>query len=699
MTINTNPSTSNPNNNDDINSVHHPLFFHQNDHPGLILISKKLIGSNNYSSWKRSMMIALSERNKLKLINEEFEELQLIHQSGHYRKEPMIWQEEKQRDLPKTPINISTALNTTSRFSLNQNRPNDSTQATHTTQSQSARRTLFRKGVYCTNCGKERHKDEECYKIVGYPPGHPLHNKYIPPDQRTHPPKHTTTNVTALLDETPELNTLASSSADPFVHSRMNQLQNQLNQVLLILQNNPKEFTAFNMPHMSVRYTFIASFKSNVKEVWIIDSGATDHICISLIRMHDVHICSPILVSLPNGQQVKVTTIGHDGSITYGSLFGGLYALSHTLASTPTSPFAASTTQTPSTTLATSTSTTLWHARLGHVMNKEIQALEQNKTWIFTTLPPGKSAIGSKWVFKIKFNANESIERFKARLVAQGCTQKEGIDFKETFALVAKMVTRKYALELLECAEVLDIKPFATPMDTTIKLNDSDGYLLPDPSTYRTLVGKLLYLTITRLDLSFAAQALMIGPAVQQLEDPLQDSTCEISWLKCLLFDLGITVPTPSLVMCDNASTIALANNPIHHARTKHIEIDCYFVRDKIKQGQISLCFVPFRLQIADVLTKGLCRYQHFNCLSKLGICDPYTMSTCGGIKRERITKKRTKNKAKTTKPDTEWKSCEGQSQIKAKDQKSQSQSQPNKSTVKTEAVIEEYYWLQSQPI
>ncbi|GJS02078.1 reverse transcriptase domain-containing protein [Tanacetum coccineum] len=60
---------------------------------------------------------------------------------------------------------------------------------------------------------------------------------------------------------------------------------------------------------------------------------------------------------------------------------------------------------------------------------------------------------------------------------------------------------------------------------------------------------------------------------------------------------------------------------------------------------------------------------------------------------------KRQKTKKKMTKPGTEWKSCEGQSQIKAKDQKSQSQSQLNKLTVKTGAVIEEYYWLQSQPI
>ncbi|GJY13223.1 hypothetical protein Tco_0382532 [Tanacetum coccineum] len=60
---------------------------------------------------------------------------------------------------------------------------------------------------------------------------------------------------------------------------------------------------------------------------------------------------------------------------------------------------------------------------------------------------------------------------------------------------------------------------------------------------------------------------------------------------------------------------------------------------------------------------------------------------------------KRQKTKQEMTKPGTEWKSCEGQSQIKAKDQKSQSQSQLNKLTVKTGAVIEEYYWMQSQPI
>ena len=72
---------------------------------------------------------------------------------------------------------------------------------------------------------------------------------------------------------------------------------------------------------------------------------------------------------------------------------------------------------------------------------REIQALEENKTWTVEPLPLGKRAIGCKWVYKIKYNADETIERYKGCLVILGNKQVEGIDYTKTFAPVAKMVT------------------------------------------------------------------------------------------------------------------------------------------------------------------------------------------------------------------------------------------------------------------
>ena len=73
-------------------------------------------------------------------------------------------------------------------------------------------------------------------------------------------------------------------------------------------------------------------------------------------------------------------------------------------------------------------------------MAGEIAALEDNDTWDFAPLPPGKHALGCKWLYKIKYHADGSIECYKACLVVLGHTHVDREDFTETFAPVAKMV-------------------------------------------------------------------------------------------------------------------------------------------------------------------------------------------------------------------------------------------------------------------
>lgn len=81
-------------------------------------------------------------------------------------------------------------------------------------------------------------------------------------------------------------------------------------------------------------------------------------------------------------------------------------------------------------------------------MNEEIHSIQKNETWELTPLPKGKKAIGVKWVFKITWNANHDVERYKARRVAKGYKQKQGIDYEEVFARVAPLETVRLLISI-----------------------------------------------------------------------------------------------------------------------------------------------------------------------------------------------------------------------------------------------------------
>ena len=81
-------------------------------------------------------------------------------------------------------------------------------------------------------------------------------------------------------------------------------------------------------------------------------------------------------------------------------------------------------------------------------MNEEYESILKNDVWDIVPRPEGKSIVTSKWIYKIKHIADRSVEKYKVRFVARGFSQKEGIDYDETFAPVARFTSIRTIIAL-----------------------------------------------------------------------------------------------------------------------------------------------------------------------------------------------------------------------------------------------------------
>ena len=261
---------------------------------------------------------------------------------------------------------------------------------------------------------------------------------------------------------------------------------------------------------------------------------------------------------------------------------------------------------------------------------------------------------------------------------------------------------RKYALDILIETGMMGAKPSPSPMEQNHKLSHDAGDPLADLSQYRRLNGRLLYLTITRLDIMYFVHILS-----QFMQDPRQghwdaalwilrylksspgqgilllarnsldlhvycdsdwvsypmtrksvtgylvklgaapifwkikkqptvsrssaeaeyramaNATNDIVWIRNPLQFLGVCV-SPARLYCDNQAALHIANNPVFDERTKHIEVDCHFVRECILSGVITPQYTPTHEQLADIFTKALGHRQYHYLLGNLGVSNPH---------------------------------------------------------------------------
>ncbi|KAJ3696659.1 hypothetical protein LUZ61_000364 [Rhynchospora tenuis] len=114
----------------------------------------------------------------------------------------------------------------------------------------------------------------------------------------------------------------------------------------------------------------------------------------------------------------------------------------------------------------------------------------------------------------------------------------------------------------------------------------------------------------------------------------MASTACELIWIKQLLADLRIKHEAPMKMFCDNQAARHIAANPVFHEMTKHIEVDCHFIRDQVQSREIETPFVKSENQLADILTKGLSTKSFDGILDKLGLIDIYNPNLRGSVEK-----------------------------------------------------------------
>lgn len=138
------------------------------------------------------------------------------------------------------------------------------------------------------------------------------------------------------------------------------------------------------------------------------------------------------------------------------------------------------------------------------------------------------------------------------------------------------------------------------------------------PVSRRSTTGYCVFLGESPISWKSKKQNVVSRSSAEAEYRAMALTTCEVTWLSALLKELGLKNIPPTVLNCDNIAALAIAANPVFHERTKHVELDCHYVRDQLTSGIIQTHHVSSQNQVADIFTKLLPVKFHQSHLHKL---------------------------------------------------------------------------------
>ncbi|KAF5443609.1 hypothetical protein F2P56_036153 [Juglans regia] len=144
--------------------------------------------------------------------------------------------------------------------------------------------------------------------------------------------------------------------------------------------------------------------------------------------------------------------------------------------------------------------------------------------------------------------------------------------------------------------------------------------------TRRSTTGYCIFLGSNCISWSAKKQNTISRSSSEAEYRAMASTTAEITWISFLLRDLGVTLPAAPILFCDNLSALHMTANPVFHARSKHIEIDYHYVRERVALGLLHSRHIPASSQLADIFTKPLGRPALYSLRTKLGLLSRHSL-------------------------------------------------------------------------